>query len=83
MEIIELTPPSRVLIKLDFLKPFEAHNTAEFTFTPRARRHPRRLGDVRPQHLHGQAHEHFVSMDRLVGKDFEKGLAEMKAAAEK
>ena len=29
-------PHSRILIKLDFLKPFEAHNTAEFTFTPRA-----------------------------------------------
>ena len=31
MEIIEATPFSRILIKLDFLKPFEAHNTAEFT----------------------------------------------------
>src|SRR5262249_45288078 len=30
MEIVESSPPSRVAIKLDFLKPFEAHNTAEF-----------------------------------------------------
>jgi Polyketide cyclase / dehydrase and lipid transport len=32
MEITQSTPPSRVLIKLDFLKPFEGHNVAEFTF---------------------------------------------------
>src|SRR6185436_2103943 len=31
MEIAESSPPSKVAIKLDFLKPFEAHNTAEFT----------------------------------------------------
>ena len=34
MEIIEAAPNSKILIKLDFLKPFEAHNTAEFTLTP-------------------------------------------------
>lgn len=32
MEIIESTPSSKVLIKIDFYKPFEAHNTVEFTF---------------------------------------------------
>ena len=35
MEITEVSPPSKVKIKLDFLKPFEAHNTAEFTLEPR------------------------------------------------
>src|SRR5437764_12159953 len=28
MEIIESAPPSKIVIKLDFLKPFEGHNTA-------------------------------------------------------
>lgn len=32
MEILESQPPSRVAIKLDFIKPFEGHNTAEFRF---------------------------------------------------
>src|SRR5207244_7224289 len=31
MEIVDQAPPSRVLIKIDFIAPFEAHNTAEFT----------------------------------------------------
>src|SRR6266851_5305480 len=35
MEILEVTQPSKVLIKLDFLKPFEAHNMAEFTLEPK------------------------------------------------
>ena len=35
MEITESLPPSKVAIKLDFFKPFEAHNTAEFTMQPR------------------------------------------------
>src|ERR1019366_5294812 len=34
MEILEASSPSKIVIKLDFLKPFEAHNTAEFTMLP-------------------------------------------------
>src|SRR5258708_6418342 len=34
MEIIEATQPSKIVIKLDFLKPFEGHNTAQFTMAP-------------------------------------------------
>jgi uncharacterized protein YndB with AHSA1/START domain len=34
MEITETSPPSKVVIKLDFVKPFEAHNIAEFTLEP-------------------------------------------------
>src|SRR5438477_8882693 len=36
MEIIESFSPSKIAIKLDFFKPFEAHNTAEFTLQPQA-----------------------------------------------
>src|SRR3954453_16503782 len=35
MEIIDAPPPSRVSIKLDFLKPMQAHNVATFTLEPR------------------------------------------------
>jgi hypothetical protein len=34
MEILDASTPSKIIIKLDFLKPFEAHNTAEFTMLP-------------------------------------------------
>ena len=36
MEIIEATAPSKVVLKLDFIKPFEAHNRVGFTITPQA-----------------------------------------------
>jgi hypothetical protein len=35
MKIVNSTSPSRIQIQLDFLKPLEAHNTAEFTLQPR------------------------------------------------
>ncbi len=41
MEILEVTA-EKVTIKLDFLKPFEGHNVAEFALAPQGgRRHPR------------------------------------------
>ena len=82
MEIIESAPPRNVALKLDFLKPFEAHNTTEFALEPK--------GDATSVTwtMHGPAPfmsklmTVFVSMDRMVGKDFETGLANMKAIAE-
>lgn len=83
MEIVESAPPGKIVIKLDFLKPFEAHNTAEFTFAPQG-------GETRVNWaMHGPANFMtklmgvFMSMDKMVGKDFEAGLANLKAAAEK
>jgi hypothetical protein len=34
MEILDASTPSKIIIKLDFFKPFEGHNTAEFTMLP-------------------------------------------------
>ena len=83
MEILSTAPASRLEIKLDFLKPFEAHNTAEFTLTPNG-------ADTEVVWaMHGPAPYItklmgvFVSMDSLLGKDFETGLANLKAVAER
>ena len=83
MEILDAPPPSKVVIKLDFLKPFEAHNTAEFTFVPQ--------GDTTtvtwlmhgPAPLMSKVMQVFINMDNMIGKDFEAGLANLKAIAEK
>jgi len=83
MAITESSPPSRLGINLDFEKPFEAHNVVEFTLEPK--------GDTTTVNwaMHGPAPylsklmQVFVSMDRMVGKDFDTGLANLKAAAEK
>ncbi|HUR95170.1 MAG TPA: SRPBCC family protein [Gemmatimonadales bacterium] len=83
MEIIEAPAPSKVAIKLDFLEPFEAHNVATFSLTPEdgATRVTWTMDGPSPyvtkvMHL-------FFNMDRMVGKDFEAGLANLKAVAER
>jgi cellulose synthase/poly-beta-1,6-N-acetylglucosamine synthase-like glycosyltransferase len=83
MEITESSPPSQVTIKLDFIKPFEAHNIVEFTVEPKGD-----SGNV-TWAMHGHTPyiakvvHVFFDMDSMVGKDFENGLANLKAVAEK
>jgi hypothetical protein len=82
MEIAEATSPSKVTINLDFIKPFEAHNIAEFTLEP--------AGDATtltwvmhgPSPYVAKVITTFFSMERMVGSEFEKGLANLKAATE-
>ena len=82
MEILEAPAPGKVVIKLDFLKPFEAHNTAEFTLLPQ--------GDTTnvtwlmhgPAPLMSKVMQVFMNFDKMIGKDFEAGLANLKRAAE-
>jgi uncharacterized protein YndB with AHSA1/START domain len=83
MEIVEAPPPSRVAIKLDFLKPFEAHNTAEFTLVPRGDATEVTWAMHGPNLFIGKVMGVFMSMDRMIGKDFEAGLANLTAAAER
>jgi uncharacterized protein YndB with AHSA1/START domain len=83
MEILEVSAPSKIVIKLDFFKPFEAHNTAEFTMLPQ--------GDATSLTwlMHGPAPfmskvmQVFMNMDKMIGKDFEAGLANLKKLTER
>lgn len=83
MEIIGSSPFSRITIKLDFLKPFEAHNTAEFTLDTSGGSTNVTWATFGPQPYLTRIMCVFVSMDSLIGKDFEAGLANVKAIAEK
>jgi len=83
MEIMESTPASKIVTKLDFLKPFEAHNTAEYTLTPKGGATDVSWVMHGPSPFFSKVMQVFVSMDKLVGKDFEKGLANLKSVAEK
>jgi len=82
MEILESSPPSRLLIKLDFLKPFEAHNQAEFALVAEAAATRVTWAMTGPQAFPMKLMGLFMNMDRMVGNDFEKGLASIKAIAE-
>lgn len=83
MEIVEATSPSRVLIKIDFLKPFQAHNQVEFALAGEAGGTRVVWSMTGPQPFMMKVMCLFMSMDNMVGKDFEKGLASLKTAAER
>jgi uncharacterized protein YndB with AHSA1/START domain len=82
MEILDASTPSKIVIKLDFFKPFEGHNTAEFTMLPQ--------GDATSVSwvMHGPAPfmskvmQVFMNIDKMIGKDFEAGLANLKRLTE-
>ncbi len=87
MEITDTAPASKVVIKLDFIKPFEGHNTAEFTLEPA--KGPGGDSTVVTWAMYGSASLMmkvmgiFMNMDNMIGNDFAVGLANLKAVAEK
>lgn len=80
---IRSVEPLKVTIQLDFLKPFEAHNSAEFTLTPQSDNTELTWAMHGPQPLIGRAMGLFFNIDKLIGRDFETGLANLKALVEK
>ena len=82
MEITDAPAPSKVTIKLDFFKPFEAHNTAEFTLEPRGDTTDLTWAMYGPSLYIAKVMGVFFNMDRMIGTDFETGLANLKARAE-
>ncbi|HWI10433.1 MAG TPA: SRPBCC family protein [Burkholderiaceae bacterium] len=83
MEIIESVPARRIGMQLDFIKPFEGHNVAEFTLTPQGDATQVNWQMRGPAPFIAKLMQVFVSMDTMIGKDFEEGLANLKAVAEK
>jgi hypothetical protein len=73
----------KVSIQLDFIEPFEGHNTADFLLTPKDGGTEVRWVMFGPATYVTKLMGVFVSMDSMIGKDFEKGLAQLKTAAEK
>jgi hypothetical protein len=82
MEIVE-SGPRKIAIKLDFLKPFEAHNIGEFIFEPKGDSTAVTWAIYGPSPYMSKVVGTFMNIDDMIGRDFEKGLADLKAAAEK
>ena len=83
MEIVEAKSPSLVRLKLEFFKPFKAQNEVDFVLEQRGGG-TEVTWTMRGQLTLAQKVAHlFMDMDALVGKDFEQGLANLKARAEK
>ena len=82
MTLTESRPNELIRINLEFLKPFAATSTAEFTFRPDGQRTAVTWSMVGNLNFVAKVIHLFVGMDRMIGANFEKGLADMKSVAE-
>ena len=82
MEIVESTAPSRILIQLDFSRPFSARNTADFTLTPAGDGTTVVWAMYGPSPYISKLMGVFFNLDHMIGKDFEAGLANLKSITE-
>lgn len=83
MEISGTTAPKLVTIQLDFIKPFEAHNRVDFKFEPQGDATQVTWAMNGPAPYLTKLMGTFIDMDKMIGKDFEAGLANLKVVAEK
>ena len=82
MTITESRPNELIRMNLEFFKPFKAAHNAEFTFTPEGEGTVMSWTMSGKQNFVGKAMCMFMNMDKMVGGDFEKGLAEIKTISE-
>jgi uncharacterized protein YndB with AHSA1/START domain len=82
MRIAASTPSERVLIELDFLRPFKSSDVAAFTFVPEAGGTKVTWAMDGPANFISKAMCLITPMDKMIGPDFEKGLASLKRVAE-
>lgn len=82
MTIEQSDKNARIVIKLEFIKPFPATNTATFTFAPDGQGTKVTWSMDGNNNFMSKAFQLFMNMDKMVGGDFEKGLAGIKSVAE-
>lgn len=83
MSIAESVPASRVLIDLDFMKPFKAHNVNQFTLEQAANGGTMVIWSMHGPNLYVmRLMGIFMNMDKTIGRHFETGLSNLKNAAE-
>ncbi len=82
MTLTDSQPSNLIRIKLEFMKPFEATNTTEFIFTPEGGGTKVTWNMSGNNNFMAKAAGLFMNMEKMVGGDFEKGLAQLKTAAE-
>ncbi|MGZ5892848.1 MAG: SRPBCC family protein [Caldimonas sp.] len=82
IEIVD-SAPLKVTMKLDMLEPFEGHNTIEFSLAPQGDATDVIWAMHGPSPFLARLVGVFMNMDRMIGRDFEAGLADLKARAER
>ena len=82
MTITDSRPSDLIKIKLEFVKPFAATDATEFHFTPQGNQTKVTWSLDGDKDFMGKAVGLVMNMDKMVGTDFEKGLAQLKSVAE-
>ncbi|MBN9219684.1 MAG: SRPBCC family protein [Mesorhizobium sp.] len=82
MEIVKSVPSSLVALKLDFEKPFRANNSVDFTLTPSGDGTAVSWAMRGSRPIIAKLMGLFMNFDRLIGRDFETGLANLKRLTE-
>ena len=82
MRITESKSPQLVVLRLEFIKPMASVNRTDFTFKPDGTGTKVDWVLTGPLDFMGKGMDLFVGMDRMIGPDFEKGLAAMRREAE-
>ena len=82
MTITESTPSNLILLRLEFIKPFAGVNTTEFNFKPQGGQTEVTWTMSGKNGFMGKAIGLFMNCDKMIGGQFEQGLASMKALAE-
>ena len=77
MTITDSRPSESIRIRLDFEKPFKGTNTAEFTFAPKGDQTQVTWSMWGEKNFITKAIGLFVSMDRMIGGNFEQGLTQL------
>lgn len=82
MAITESRPNELIVIKLEFLRPFAASNTTEFVFRPEVGSTHLTWAMTGEKNFMSKAFGLVMNMDKMIGKDFEKGLAQLATASQ-
>jgi uncharacterized protein YndB with AHSA1/START domain len=81
IQIADSTPPSKVVLNLHMLRPFKAQNIVEFTLAPEGTATNVTWAMQGHQPYMAKLVSTFIDCDKMVGKQFEEGLAKLKGIA--
>jgi len=82
MTIMDIKPNEVIHLKLEFLRPMKATNVAEFLFKSDANQTTVTWSMTGKNNFVGKAFHLLIDCDKMVGRDFEKGLASLDSASQ-
>lgn len=83
LELTEVVAPKKVVMNLDFIRPMEGHNVAGYEVAPVAGGSEVTWYITGPMPFMSKVVCLFMNMDKMIGKEFEAGLSDLKTIAEK